>query len=264
MNDDELIIVLREQRGTITMNAPVEQISAAAARCAPGAASPGVAAAVGAAAAAGVAVRASGCPPAPPPGPRQAYPPLAAWTVTRQADGSIKITLREAARRGRGCQGASRCSPRLVSGPACALHPASRTRRARVTPVAAARASGGSCWAAWRPRRRRTGRHGHPPRGAAVRRRPADQRPLPARPGASVAVSKGSPWAWCRPARSAPAASYPARDLAWPPGRQGPRGTRLMTLRFETGAVGDADDQAILREQPGHRLSPRLCAGRVQ
>jgi hypothetical protein len=30
------------------------------------------------------------------------------------------------------------------------------------------------------------------------------------------------------------------------------------------GSVGDADDQAILGEKPGHRLPPRLGAGRVQ
>ena len=33
---------------------------------------------------------------------------------------------------------------------------------------------------------------------------------------------------------------------------------------MEHGRVGDADDQAILGEKPGHRLSPRLGAGRVQ
>ena len=41
---------------------------------------------------------------------------------------------------------------------------------------------------------------------------------LPARQRQSVAVSRGSLWTWCRPARSAPAASYPASDLrltAW-------------------------------------------------
>ena len=33
---------------------------------------------------------------------------------------------------------------------------------------------------------------------------------------------------------------------------------------MQHGCVGDADDQAILGEKPGHRLSPRLGAGRVQ
>jgi len=32
----------------------------------------------------------------------------------------------------------------------------------------------------------------------------------------------------------------------------------------QRGSVGDADDQAILGEKPGHRLSPRLCARWVQ
>src|SRR6266566_9519420 len=40
------------------------------------------------------------------------------------------------------------------------------------------------------------------------------------------------------------------------------RSGRLFVV--ERGNVGDADDQAILGEKPGHRLSPRLCAGRVQ
>ena len=45
---------------------------------------------------------------------------------------------------------------------------------------------------------------------------------------------------------------------------------RAWPLRLGTffvvkrGGVGDADDQAILSEKPGHRLSPRLGAGRVQ
>ena len=33
---------------------------------------------------------------------------------------------------------------------------------------------------------------------------------------------------------------------------------------LQRGSVGDADDQAILGEKPGHRLSPRLCARWVQ
>lgn len=33
---------------------------------------------------------------------------------------------------------------------------------------------------------------------------------------------------------------------------------------MKRGSVGDADDQAILREKPGDRLSPWLCVGRVQ
>ena len=33
---------------------------------------------------------------------------------------------------------------------------------------------------------------------------------------------------------------------------------------MERRGIGDADDQAILGEKPGHRLSPRFGAGRVQ
>jgi hypothetical protein len=33
---------------------------------------------------------------------------------------------------------------------------------------------------------------------------------------------------------------------------------------MQRGSVGDADDQAVVGQQPGHRLSPRLCAGWVQ
>jgi glucose 1-dehydrogenase len=40
------------------------------------------------------------------------------------------------------------------------------------------------------------------------------------------------------------------------------RSGRLLVVK--RGGVGEADDQAILGEKPGHRLSPRLGAGRVQ
>jgi hypothetical protein len=30
------------------------------------------------------------------------------------------------------------------------------------------------------------------------------------------------------------------------------------------GSVGDTDDQAVIREEPGYRLPPRLRAGRVE
>src|SRR5215471_13239684 len=38
--------------------------------------------------------------------------------------------------------------------------------------------------------------------------------------------------------------------------------SRILVVQH--GSVGDADDQAILREEPGHRLPPRLGAGRMQ
>lgn len=109
MNDDQLITVLREQRGKVTMTTPVEQIISRGRAVRVRRQVSGVAAAAGAAAAvAAVAVgvafpaghpavgpAAAGHPapsrPAGPPGVR-----LAAWTVTRQAGGSIKVTFRQA------------------------------------------------------------------------------------------------------------------------------------------------------------------------
>jgi hypothetical protein len=114
MNDDELITVLREQCGRVPMTTPVEQIISRgrvvrARRQVPRAAATlGVAGA--AAFAVGVALPAShpaaghptaGHPAASQPG--RSHPArlpdvrLAAWTVTRQAGGIIKVTFREAA-----------------------------------------------------------------------------------------------------------------------------------------------------------------------
>jgi hypothetical protein len=108
MNDDELITVLREQRGKVVMTIPVEQIisrgrTVRARRRVPVVASAVGVAAAAAAVAAGVAlpaghpaVRPSGA--GAPAASDSASPPsvrLAAWTVTRQADGSIKVTFRQ-------------------------------------------------------------------------------------------------------------------------------------------------------------------------
>jgi hypothetical protein len=109
MNDGELITVLREQRGTVVMTTPVQQIISRGhavrnRRRARGL----VAAAVGTAAAAAVAVSVvlpASRPAASHPAassPATSHPAslpsvrLAAWTVTRQADGSIQVTFREA------------------------------------------------------------------------------------------------------------------------------------------------------------------------
>jgi hypothetical protein len=105
MNDDELITVLREQRGTVTMTTPLEQIISRGRAVRARRRVPGVAGAVGAAATAAVAVSvalpashpasgrtASGHPadshPAGAPGVQ-----LAAWTVTRQAGGGIQVSF---------------------------------------------------------------------------------------------------------------------------------------------------------------------------
>jgi hypothetical protein len=108
MIDDELITVLQEQRGRVVMTTPVEQIISRGHVVRNWRRVPGVAAAVGVAGAAAVAV--SIALPASHPGashptashPTASHSPsgpgiqLAAWTVTRQADGNIRITFRQA------------------------------------------------------------------------------------------------------------------------------------------------------------------------
>jgi hypothetical protein len=108
MNDDQLIMVLREQRGKIPMSVPVEEIISRGHAVRARRRVPGVTAAVGTAAVAAVAVsvalpashpavghlaasRPAGSHPVGGPGVQ-----LTAWTVTRQADGTIKVTFREA------------------------------------------------------------------------------------------------------------------------------------------------------------------------
>jgi hypothetical protein len=91
MNDDELITALRKQRGTVVMTTPVQQIISRGRtvrnrRRVPAAAGSLAAAAV-VAFAVGVAL----------PGSHPAARGLAAWTVTRQADGNIKVSFRELA-----------------------------------------------------------------------------------------------------------------------------------------------------------------------
>jgi hypothetical protein len=88
MNDYELITVLREQRGTVPMTVPVEQIISRGRAVRARRRVPLAAAALGAAAVAAFAVTAAL--PAGAPGAQ-----LAAWTVARQANGSIQVTIRE-------------------------------------------------------------------------------------------------------------------------------------------------------------------------
>jgi hypothetical protein len=103
MNDDELIMALQEQRGTVTMTTPVEQIISRGRAVRARRRVPGVAATLGAAAVAAVAVSvalpaghlAASHPGASHPASGPAVQ-LAAWTVTRQADGSVQVTFREA------------------------------------------------------------------------------------------------------------------------------------------------------------------------
>ena len=92
MNDDDLITILREQRDKVPMNTPVDQIISRGRAVRARRRVPAVAGALGAAAAVAFAVSAAlpASHPASGPGAQ-----LAAWTVTRQADGSIRVTIRE-------------------------------------------------------------------------------------------------------------------------------------------------------------------------
>jgi hypothetical protein len=89
MNDDELITLVREQRTMVPMTTPVDEIigrgrAVRARRRVPRLAG-ALAAAAGAAAAVALLV----------PGTRPAATQLTAWTVTRQADGNVDVTIRQ-------------------------------------------------------------------------------------------------------------------------------------------------------------------------
>jgi hypothetical protein len=93
MNDNELITALREQRNKVPMTTPVEQIinrghAVRARRRIPGLA--GVLAVVAAAAFAVIALL-----PASHPASHQPGVQLAAWTVVKQAGGTVSVTIRE-------------------------------------------------------------------------------------------------------------------------------------------------------------------------
>jgi len=92
MNDDELIMALREQRGKVSMPTTVEQIISRGRAVRARRRVPGVAAAVGTGAAAAVVVGM-----ALPAGHQAGGPPvqLDAWTVTKLAHGDISVTIRE-------------------------------------------------------------------------------------------------------------------------------------------------------------------------
>jgi hypothetical protein len=92
MNDNELITILREQRDKVPMNTPVEQIISRGRAVRARRRVPGVAGALGAAAAVAFAVSLA-LPASHPASEPRAQ--LAAWTVDRQADGSIRVTIRE-------------------------------------------------------------------------------------------------------------------------------------------------------------------------
>jgi hypothetical protein len=90
MNDDELIMVLREQRGKVPMTTPLEEIISRSRAVRARRRVPRVAAGVAAVAAAAVAVTVSLPASHPASGPGSQ---LVAWTVTRQADGTIHVSF---------------------------------------------------------------------------------------------------------------------------------------------------------------------------
>ena len=170
MNDDELITAVREQRNKVPMTTPVEQIisrghAVRARRRIPGLA--GVLAVVAAAAFAVIALL-----PASHPASHQPGAQLAAWTVVKQADGTVSVTIRELrdpaglqqqAPRGR------RPGQRQLLRPAEPLVPAihrghSPDKQGLHGPVCG-----------------RLSRHGHPPLSSPQRRGSGDQPSRPTR-----------------------------------------------------------------------------------
>jgi len=98
MNDDELITVLREQRGTITMDTPVEQIigrgrAVRSRRRLPAAALATAVLATAVLTAAAVTAAVTALPASHPAGTHDAK--LAAWTVVRQPGDGIVVTVSE-------------------------------------------------------------------------------------------------------------------------------------------------------------------------
>jgi hypothetical protein len=93
MNDDELITAVKQQRDKVLMTIPVEQIISRGREVRARRRIPGVAAVLAAAAAAAVAVTA--LLPASHPASHQPGIQLAAWTVVRQADGTVSVTIRQ-------------------------------------------------------------------------------------------------------------------------------------------------------------------------
>ncbi len=98
MNDQELITAVKESISSARMPVPVDRILSRsrvirARRRMTSAAAGAAMAAVAALAVA--ALLPSARQPGQPPGPQPSHPQLAAWTVARQADGDIAVTIRE-------------------------------------------------------------------------------------------------------------------------------------------------------------------------
>jgi hypothetical protein len=93
MNDEELITLVRQQRANVPMTTPVEEIISRGRTVRTRRRMPALAAALAMAGGAAVAVAALA--PGGHQAPRLPGTQLAAWTVTRQADGDIHVTIRE-------------------------------------------------------------------------------------------------------------------------------------------------------------------------
>jgi hypothetical protein len=93
MHDDELITMVQEQRTKVPMTTPVEEIVSRGRSVRARRRIPGLAGAL--AVAAGAAVAVAALVPSGHQAPRPATARLAAWTVTRQADGDVQVTIRE-------------------------------------------------------------------------------------------------------------------------------------------------------------------------
>jgi hypothetical protein len=91
MNDHELITLVREQRTAVPMTTPVDEIISRGRSVRARRRISGLTGALAAAAAVAAAALVPSGHQAPPP-PR---PQLAAWTVTKQADGDVEVTIRE-------------------------------------------------------------------------------------------------------------------------------------------------------------------------
>jgi hypothetical protein len=98
MNDDDLITALRKERRKVPMTTPLEQIISRSRAVRARRRIAGVAATLTAVTAGAVAVSVA-LPPASHPASSQpshrAHAQLAAWTVSRQADGTVFVTIRE-------------------------------------------------------------------------------------------------------------------------------------------------------------------------
>jgi hypothetical protein len=93
MNDNELIALVRDQRGKVQMTTPVDEIISRGRAVRARRRIPAVAGAV--AVAAGAAVAVTALVPSSHQGNSQPGTQLAAWTVSRQADGEVDVTIRE-------------------------------------------------------------------------------------------------------------------------------------------------------------------------